>query len=72
MTITISVTTITNMSIMFKFFEEDSIEIDLQSMKKKAMRMRPAPEMFLGEIMIKEVVAKEVVLSRNKNTKAII
>ena len=70
--LTISVTTIMSMSIMFKVVKKESIQIDLDSMWKKAVKTRPMPKMFLGEIMIKEVVVKEAVLLGTRNTNSVV
>ena len=72
MMLTISMTTITSMSIMFKVVKKESIQIDLDSMWKKAVKTRPMPKMFLGEIMIKEVVVKEVMLLGTRNTNSVV
>ena len=57
--VTIDMTTITSMSHIFMVVEEESIHIDLQSMRKKEVKMKNMPETFLGEVRIKEVVLLE-------------
>jgi hypothetical protein len=52
-------TTIMSMSHIFMVVEEESIHIDLQSMRKKEVKMKNMPETFLGEVRIKEVVLLE-------------